>query len=66
VFDALFFHTGDGMHRVFLCRVTVQRRSDAENHALIHDDKSSRYLKQAGLIFARFFTWMATCLLMIR
>jgi hypothetical protein len=30
VFDALFFHSGDGMHRVFLRRVTVQRWADAQ------------------------------------
>jgi RNA polymerase sigma-70 factor (ECF subfamily) len=43
------------MHRVFLRRVTVQRRADAENHALIHDDKSSRYLKQGRLDFRAVF-----------
>ena len=30
MFDALLFHSGDGMHRVFLRRVTVQRWADAE------------------------------------
>src|SRR6266446_10043991 len=43
------------MHRVFLRRVTVQRRADAEIHALIHDDKSSRYLKQGRLDFRAVF-----------
>ena len=43
------------MHRVFLRRVTVQRRADAENHALIHDDKSSCYLKQGRLDFRAVF-----------
>src|SRR6266481_2635590 len=43
------------MHRVFVRRVTVQRRADAENHALIHDDKSSRYLKQGRLDFRAVF-----------
>src|SRR5260370_35192275 len=43
------------MHRVFLRRVTVQRWADAENHALIHDDKSSRYLKQGRLDFRAVF-----------
>ena len=43
------------MHRVFLRRVTVQRRADAEIHALIRDDKSSRYLKQGRLDFRAVF-----------
>jgi RNA polymerase sigma factor (sigma-70 family) len=43
------------MDRVFLRRVTVQRRADAENRALIHDDKSSRYLKQGRLDFRAVF-----------
>src|SRR6266513_6476574 len=43
------------MRRVFLRRVTVQRPADAEIHALIHDDKSSRCLKQGRLDFRAVF-----------